>query len=107
MSPKSRYERGRFSAKCKRGAVLRRLRVEPLDEQSLWHDGRITTDVPDEMWGTDATNTLTREGRATIFLAVDHCTSECIVLHTASVGDRFEALDPLRQGSREHFGGYE
>ena len=72
------------------------------------HDGRITTDVPDEMWGTDATSTMTRaEGNATIFLAVDHCTSECIGLHAAAVGDRFEALEPRRQGIREHFGGYD
>ena len=70
------------------------------------HDGRITTDVPDEMWGTDATSCLTREGQATIFLAVDHCTSECIGIHAARHGTRFEALEPLRQGVREHFGVY-
>jgi len=34
MSPKSRSERGRFSAKRKREAVLRLLRGEPLDELS-------------------------------------------------------------------------
>ena len=71
------------------------------------HDGRITTDLPDEMWGTDATSCLTGEGQATIFIAVDHCTSECIGIHAARHGTRFEALEPLRQGVREHFGGYE
>ena len=37
------------------------------------HDGTITTERPDEMWGTDATACLTtREGNATVFIAVDH-----------------------------------
>jgi len=71
------------------------------------HDGRITTDRPDEMWGTDATSTLTGEGTATIFLAVDHCTGECIGLHAALHGSRFEALEPVRQGVRTHLGRYE
>ncbi len=71
------------------------------------HDGRITTDRPDEMWGTDATSVLTGEGTATIFLAVDHCTAECIGIHAARRGTRFEALEPIRQGIRKHWGGYE
>lgn len=71
------------------------------------HDGRITTDRPNEMWGTDATAVWTRrEGLVTVFLAVDHCTSECIGLHAAAVGTRFEALEVIRQGVREQFGGF-
>ena len=46
------------------------------------HDGTITTERPDEMWGTDATACLTtREGNATVFIAVDHCTQECVGIH--------------------------
>ena len=71
------------------------------------HDGTITTERPDEMWGTDATACLTtREGNATVFIAVDHCTQECVGIHAARPGTRFEALEPLRQGLREHFAGY-
>lgn len=59
------------------------------------------------MWGTDATAVWTRrEGLVTVFLAVDHCTSECIGLHAAAVGTRFEALEVIRQGVREQFGGF-
>jgi transposase InsO family protein len=69
------------------------------------HDGTITTEKPDEMWGTDMTTTVTTgEGLAHVFVAVDHCTCECVGLHAAKRGDRFEALEPLRQGVREHFG---
>ena len=58
------------------------------------------------MWGTDATATVTLlEGQVTIFAAIDHCTAECVGIHAAMHGDRFEALEPLRQGVRDHFGG--
>ena len=71
------------------------------------HDGTITTERPDETWGTDATACLTtREGNATVFIAVDHCTQQCVGIHAARPGRRFEALEPLRQGLREHCGGY-
>jgi transposase InsO family protein len=60
------------------------------------------------MWGTDATTTVTaEEGQVFVFVAVDHCTSECIGLHASLSGNRFEALEPLRQGVREQFGGFD
>ena len=69
------------------------------------HDGTITTEVPDVMWGTDMTATMTvGEGAAFVFVAVDHCTTECIGLHAAARGNRFEALEPIRQGVRDRFG---
>ena len=58
------------------------------------------------MWGTDMTTTVTvGAGAACVFVAVDHCTTECIGLHAAKRGSRFEALEPIRQGIRERFGG--
>ncbi len=69
------------------------------------HDGTITTAAPNVMWGTDMTSTVTvGEGAACVFVAVDHCTAECIGLHAAKRGTRFEALEPIRQGVRERFG---
>jgi len=70
------------------------------------HDGTITTDLPDQMWGTDQTATLTGEGQAFVFIAVDHCTAELMGVHASARGDRFEALEPIRQGVRTSFGGY-
>ena len=71
------------------------------------HDGTITTEQPDQMWGMDATSCLTRrEGTATVFVVVDHCASECIGLHAAKPGTRFEAVEPLRQGIQALFGAY-
>ena len=57
------------------------------------------------MWGTDMTETVTlREGRARVFIAVDHCSGECVGSHAARSGNRFEALEPVRQGVLRHFG---
>jgi transposase InsO family protein len=53
------------------------------------------------------TTVTTGEGQVCIFVAVDHCTSECIGIHASLSGSRFEALEPLRQGVREHFKGFE
>jgi len=76
---------------------------EPVVEHP--HEGTIVTDRPNVMWGTDATAAVTLlEGAATIFAAIDHCTAECVGIHAAHHGDRFEALEPLRQGVRDHFG---
>ncbi|CAM4480530.1 hypothetical protein MYXA107069_17910 [Myxococcus xanthus] len=59
------------------------------------------------MWGTDATCTVTTlEGQATVFIAVDDGTAECVGIHAAKVGSRFEALEPIRRGIKARFGAY-
>ncbi|MBK8276251.1 MAG: DDE-type integrase/transposase/recombinase [Nitrospira sp.] len=69
------------------------------------HDGTITTERPNQMWGTDATSTVTVEdGVVTVFVAIDHCTLEGIGIHAARRATRFEALEPIRQGVRLQFG---
>ena len=71
------------------------------------HDGTIVTESPDQMWGTDATATATEaEGTVTIFAAIDHCTAECVGIHVVKKASRFEALEPIRQGVRQYFGGF-
>ena len=58
------------------------------------------------MWGTDLTTTFTGEGQAAVFIAVDHCSGECVGIHAHARATRFEALEPIRQGVRRHFGGF-
>jgi putative transposase len=70
------------------------------------HDGTIRTERVDDMWGTDLTSTITGEGQASIFVAVDHCSTECVGVHAARRATRFEALEPLRQGMRACFGAF-
>ena len=47
--------------------------------------------------------TLT-DGVAHVFVAVDHCNSECVGIHADKSANRFQALEPVRQGVRRHFG---
>jgi transposase InsO family protein len=68
------------------------------------HDGTIRTERVDAMWGTDLTSTLTGEGQASIFVTVDHASTECLGIHAARRATRFEALEPLRQAVRFAFG---
>lgn len=71
------------------------------------HDGTIITDQPDKMWGTDLTSTHTIEdGQVAVFIAVDHCTAEGVGIHAAKRANRFEALEPIRQGVRTRFKDY-
>ena len=70
------------------------------------HDGRITTDRVDLMWGTDLTSVMTGEGQAAVFVAVDHCSAECVGIHASRSADRFQALEPVRQAVRERFGAF-
>jgi transposase InsO family protein len=69
------------------------------------HDGTITTDAPDLMWGTDGTRVLTAdEGMCWIFTSVDHFNCEVVGHHVCKRGDRFAALQPVSQGLLKHFG---
>jgi putative transposase len=71
------------------------------------HEGTIITELPNQMWGTDATTTFTEaDGAVTIFAAIDHCTAECVGIHAVKKATRFEALEPIRQGIKQYFGGF-
>src|SRR6187549_3912948 len=61
------------------------------------HDGTIIPDTVDTMWGTDLTTTITGEGQAAVFIAVDHCFAECVGIHTHARATRFQALEPIRR----------
>jgi putative transposase len=71
------------------------------------HAGTITTTRPDEMWGTDAPRFYTEaEGWCWFFGAIDHDHDELVGWHVAKLGDRWAALEPLRQGVRHACGGF-
>jgi putative transposase len=60
------------------------------------HDGTITTERVDVMWGTDLTSVMTGEGQAAVFVTVDHCSTECVGIHASRGADRFQALRSSR-----------
>ncbi len=71
------------------------------------HAGTILTERPNEVWATDHTATVTvAEGQVTVFVAVDHCTTEGVGIHAAKRATRFEALEPIRPAARDYCGGF-
>ena len=69
------------------------------------HDGAITTERPNEMWGTDGIRIETvDEGWVWVFSAVDHCDAYCVGIHAVKIGNRFAALQPIAQGLKAQFG---
>ena len=71
------------------------------------HAGTIITTAPNEMWGTDATRFYTeQDGWCWFFGAIDHYCDDVVGWHVAKLGDRWAALEPLRQGAREILGGF-
>lgn len=69
------------------------------------HDGTITTEAPDLMWGTDGAKVLTvDDGWVWVFSAVEHWNAECMGWHVTKHGDRFAALEPISQGLTRLYG---
>jgi len=70
------------------------------------HSGTIITQRPDELWGTDATKFWTQqEGWCWFFGTIDHCAEDIVGWHVAKRGDRWAALEPIRQGVQQTHGG--
>ena len=70
------------------------------------HEGTITVEVPNTLWGTDATEAHTGEGRCAVFCVVDHASGEAWADASLRM-DRFAAADLLREVSTERFGSVE
>lgn len=71
------------------------------------HGGTITTTRPNELWGTNATRFSTQQdGWCWFFGAIDHCSADLVGWHVAKVGDRWAALEPIRQGVQATHGRY-
>jgi hypothetical protein len=69
------------------------------------HNGTITTERPNEMWGTDGIRIETAdEGWVWVFSAVDHFDACCVGIHAVKLGNRFAALQPIAQGLQTEFG---
>lgn len=69
------------------------------------HDGQITTDAPNDMWGSDGTKVKTiDDGWIWVFSVAEHWNTECLGWHVCKVGDRFAALEPVSQAIRSIYG---
>lgn len=69
------------------------------------HDGKIVTEEPNDMWATDAVKIFTQEdGWVWYFGVTDHWNSECLGWHVAKRGDRYAAMEALREAVRNGCG---
>lgn len=69
------------------------------------HEGKIVTDAPNQMWGTDGTKILTVEdGWIWLFTAIEHWNAECVGWYVAKVGSRYAALEPVSMGLKKIYG---
>ena len=61
------------------------------------HDGKITTDAPDVMWGTDMTSIPLLTGKkGYVYAVVDHCTQECLGFHIADNANRYSTFEAVK-----------
>jgi transposase InsO family protein len=76
-----------------------------LRTEAKLHDGAIVTDKVNEMWGTDMTQTITiREGRANVFVAVEHANSEVVGIHASrSANSALAQGESHREPDRSRF----
>lgn len=69
------------------------------------HDGTITTSGLNQMWGTDGKQFWTRQnGLCWFFGVIDHCNDEILGWHASVIGNRFAAMEPVRQAITGQFG---
>ena len=68
------------------------------------HDGHITTDAPNLMWGTDATQIPTvLDGKVWLFAVVDHWNAEAMGWHVAKIGNRYAAAQAVGMAIKTEF----
>lgn len=69
------------------------------------HDRTITTDAPNEMWGTDGTQVMTvDDDHVWVFSALEHWNGECVGMYVCKRGTRFNAVQPVLEGVQNIFG---
>jgi transposase InsO family protein len=105
--------RHRKDVRVGRNLVLRLMRQEGLlaptrrghPHGDKAHEGSIVTQRPNQIWGTDATRFETEEnGGCWFFGAIDHYCDDILGWSVAKIGDRFQALEPIRQGLGREYG---
>jgi putative transposase len=69
------------------------------------HDGSITTDAPNAMWGADgAVIPTVKDGNVTLFVVAEHWNAEGLGWHVAKHGNRYAAAAALALAVSQVFG---
>jgi putative transposase len=98
-----RVARKRVLRLMRENGLLSPHRHLPRDSEA--HDGRIITDAPNLMWGTDATQIPTvLDGKVWLFAVVEHWNAEAVGWHIAKIGDRYAAAQTVGMAVKTVFG---
>jgi len=98
-----RVARKRVLRLMREHGLLSPYRHRPVEPNA--HEGTLTTDAPNVLWGTDGARAFTLDdGWVWIFSAIEHWNGECVGIHVAKKGDRFAALEPIAQGLTRRYG---
>ena len=100
----TRVGRDRVRRLMRENKLLSPHRVFPRSRKQ--HKGRICTHCPNILWGTDGTKIWTqKDGWVWLFATIDHWNSECVGHHIVKKGDRFAAMESIRKGVLQCYGG--
>jgi putative transposase len=98
-----RVSRKRVLRLMRQHALLSPHRARPRPEAA--HERRITTEAPNIMWATDATQIATVEdGKVWLFGVAEHWNAEIMGWHVAKHGTRYEAIQAVGMAVRQQFG---
>src|SRR3712207_2653715 len=98
-----RVSRKRVLRLMREHTLLSPHRAHPRPETS--HERHITTEAPNVMWATDATQVTTaQDGKVWLFGAAEHWNAELLGWHVAKRGTRFEATQAVGMAVRRRFG---
>jgi putative transposase len=98
-----RVSRKRVLRLMRQNALLSPHRARARPETS--HERRITTEAPNVMWATDATQVATvQDGKVWLFGVAEHWNAELLGWHVAKHGSRYEAIQALGMAVRQRFG---
>lgn len=98
-------DKGRVNRIMRENGLLSPYRHDPATVRKRTHNGRIVTVAPNILWATDGKKFYVDElGWCWFFGVIDHFNDELLSWHICKKGDRYAAMEPVRDAVRKAFG---
>ncbi|HNY05318.1 MAG TPA: integrase core domain-containing protein [Candidatus Egerieousia sp.] len=98
-------DKDRVNAIMRDNNLLSPYRHSVLKKKRCEHNGTITTAGQNRMWGTDGKRFyIEGQGWHWFFGVIDHYNDELLAWHTAKIGNRFAAMEPVKMAIKKQFG---
>ncbi len=103
-----KVDKMRVNRIMKANNLLSPYRINIAKKSKSKHDGKIITNKPNLMWGTDGKKFFTNEdGWCWLFAVIDHFNDEILGVSVVKIGNRFAAMEPIYAAIRNRFGNIE